>query len=174
MSQNLESFYTIVEWSLTEVELVVRFVPDFIGTEFVEPVVTVSVIDPHNRQEVESALTSYKAEMIVDIVASRSALEIWGEYDDVPLSIAGREVRLERSAYSSQDLLRAIEQFQSLLSSSRGDNIRLRRHINKVEQFVVDLLNRAQARKAMSSRDTSPSDAQIDALSRILSHIRDA
>ena len=174
MPQNLESFYTIREWSLTEAELVVRFVPDFLATELVEPVVTASVVDPHNRHEVESGLTSYKAEMIVDIVASGGTLEIWGEYDDAPLSIAGREVRLVRSAYSSQDLMRAIEQFQSQLSSSQTENARLRKHINEVEQFVVDLLNRAQARKAMSSRDTSPSDAQIDALSRILNHIRDA
>jgi hypothetical protein len=174
MSTEIESFYTIDQWSLTDSDLVVRLVPDFFNTELFEPVITVSIVDPHNRQEAEARLTAYNAELMVEIKASESTLELWGEYDDVPLFIEGREVRLVRSAYSSQDLGRVVEQLQSQLSSSQAENVRFRGHMSEVEQFVVDLLDRAQARKAMSSRDTGPSDAQIDALSRVLTHIRDA
>ncbi len=52
--------------------------------------------------------------------------------------------------------------------------MRLRKHLHEVESFVVDLINRASTKRAMSSRDTAPSDAQLDALSRVLRHIRDA
>jgi hypothetical protein len=173
MQSTLESFYSIDEWSIAEGELIVRFVPDFLSTEIAEPVVTVSVLNPHNRQDAEAGLQGYAKEMIVDIRASETALEVWGEYDDAPFTVVGREARLVRSAYSSLDLAKAIEQLQTQLSSSQAAELRLRYRMNEVESFVVDLLNRAQARKAMSSRNTSPSDAQIDALSRVLSHIRD-
>ena len=174
MSLNLESFYVINEWSLVGSNLLVRLVPDFFSIELVKPVVAVVITNPLRMGEVESGLANYKAEIIVDIKASASTLELWGEYDETPLSIEGSEVRLERQAYSAQDLVRAIEQIQSQLSESQAENIRLRSHMSQVELFVVDLLNRAQTKKALSSRNTSASDAQADALSRLLRRIRSA
>jgi ATP phosphoribosyltransferase len=174
MNLDLESFYTLVGWFRLDDDLVVRLVPDFFNQEIAAPVVTARVVDPVHIQDVEVALTRYQSESIVDIKATGSTLELWGEFDEVPLSISGREVRLTRSEYTSQDYQRVVTQLEHQLSSAHSESTRLRKHLHELEGFVVDLINRASAKRSMSSRDTSPSGAQLDVLSRVLRHIRDA
>ncbi len=174
MTSDLESFYTLDGWRRVDNILVVRLVPDFFNHEIAEPVLTAHIVDPMSLQEAEAALTRYQAEALVDIKATGSTLELWGEYDKVPLSICGREVSLSRSVYSPQDYVRVVGQLESQLSSAHTESMRLRKHLHEVESFVVDLINRASTKRSMSSRDTAPSDAQLDALSRVLRHIRDA
>ncbi|QRR36027.1 hypothetical protein JNX00_09295 [Hydrogenophaga sp. YM1] len=174
MTSDLESFYILDGWSRVDNNLVVRLVPDFFNQEIAVPVLTACVIDPVGTQNVESALAHYQSEAIVDVKATGATLELWGEYDEVPLSISGREVSLARSEYTLQDYRRVVGQLESQLSSAHAEITRLRRHLHDVESFVVDLINRASAKRSMSSRDTSPSDAQLDVLPRVLRHIRDA
>lgn len=174
MTSDLESFYTLDGWRLVDDSLFVRLVPDFFNHEIAEPVLTARVVAPVSMQEAESALMRYQTEALVDIKATGTTLELWGEYDEAPLCIYGREVDLSRSEYSPQDYVRVVGQLESQLSSAHAESMRLRKHLHEVESFVVDLINRASTKRAMSSRDTAPSDAQLDALSRVLSHIRDA
>lgn len=174
MTSDLESFYIFDSWRRVDSSLVVRLVPDFFNHEIAEPVLTARVVDPVSIQDAESALMRYQAEAVVDVKATGMTLELWGESDEVPLRICGREVHLSRSDYSPQDYVRVVGQLESQLSSAHAESVRLRKHLHEVESFVVDLINRASTKRSMSSRDTAPSDAQLDALSRVLRHIRDA
>ena len=174
MTSDLESFYTLDGWRRVDSSLVVRLVPDFFNHAIAEPVLTARVVEPVSIQEAESVLTRYQTEAIVEVKTTGTTLELWGEYDEVPLRICGREVDISRSEYSPQDYVRVVGQLESQLSSAHAESVRLRKHLREVESFVVDLINRASTKRAVSSRDTAPSDAQLDALSRVLRHIRDA
>ncbi|WP_288253341.1 hypothetical protein [uncultured Hydrogenophaga sp.] len=174
MASDLESFYTLDGWRRVDNCLVVRLVPDFFSQKIAEPVLTARVFDPMNVQEAESALMHYQTAALVDVKTTATTLEIWGEYDEVPLSICGREVDLSRSEYSLQDYVWAVEQLQSQLSAAHAESMHLCKRLHEVESFVVELINRASTKRSMSSRGTAPSDAQLGALSRVLRHIRDA
>jgi hypothetical protein len=172
MSNDFESFYCIDHWSVTGGNLTLRLIPDHYSAEIIDPVITAIVIETSNFSSIESGLKMRSEKVLIDIQASPRALLLWAEHDDNPLSIEGAEVQLIRSPYSAQDLARTVACQQQELDSNHAELVKVRNELRETEHFVAELLHRAATRKAMSSRDPSTSNAQIDVLERILARIR--
>ena len=174
MKVSLETWYILRDLKVAEGRVEARFVPDYFHAGIVDPVVTLSVDGPANASEAEKFLERFVEEPLVDLVVSPQKIELWAEYDDVPSAICGQSAAWVRSAYLSEDLLLIIGQLSSQLDSSLAQIAGLRKHQNEAESFIAELLHRAEAKKALTTRPTTVIDAQIQVLARILGKLRDA
>ena len=174
MNIPLETWYILRDLEVAEDRLEARFVPDYFHAEMVDPVVTLSVDTPSNASDAKNIFSRFAEEPLVELDVSAQKIELWAEYDDVPSVIHGESATWQRAAYLPEDLFRIIGHLSSQLEGAYSQVVGLRKHQNEAESFVAELLHRAEAKKALTTRPTTAVDAQIQVLERILCKLRDA
>ena len=174
MQLQLESWYVVERVAKIDGQLVARLVPDHFNSEIVDPVVTISITNPTNEETAFQSFTRFQEDFVLDLKVSPNAIEIWGEYDDVPIVVEGEEVSFLRSPYATDQFQAAVLALEAELKSWQADNVKLRNMLNDVEHYVAELLRRAEAKKALTNQNATAEEAQIDVLQRILNRIKNA
>jgi hypothetical protein len=173
MKLPLETWYILRDMAVTGEHLQARFVPDYFDADVVNPVLIICVDRPVNVADAKEKFSRFDPEPLVEIDVSAQKVALWSEYDDEPVIILGRSVTSERAAYLPADLLHVIEQLNCQLESSQSQVVELRARLQVSQDFVAELLHRAGAKKALTSRSTSAIDVQIQVLERVLGKLRD-
>jgi hypothetical protein len=171
MEPELESWYVLEDVLFGQNEWRIRLIPDHFSSEIVKPVFEVWIKSPTDEAQARVAIARFRTECIVDVQLTATAAELWGEYDDTPVVVAGTSVSFTRSSYNSNDLLRIIQRLEEQLSQWQSENVRLRTQVHEIKGYAADLLRRAEVKKSLTSRSTATEDAQIDVLQRMLNKI---
>lgn len=174
MQLTLETWYTLSEIGVDEGQLNVRLIPDYFNNEIVDPVITLTVLKPDRHVEFQASLERFRRESVIDIEVSEQVVKLWAEHDDAPTSISGQAASWHRSAYTSTDLMRVVDDMSAQLAISHGEVIALRSKCQDIESYTVELLKRAEAKKNITTRSTVAIDAQMDVLGRILARLKGA
>lgn len=170
----LESWYTLGDISGDETALRIRLLPDFFDAGIAEPVVTLTIVTPVNFVESKAALERFREDFVNDIAVSEGEVELWSEYDDEPTRISGQSAVWTLSAYSHAELLAVIASIKAELDASQTESKVLRRRLQSIEDYSVELLHRAEAKRSLTNRATTAIDAKIEILGRVLARFRDA
>lgn len=171
MALALESWYVIDSVEFDGAVLCVRMVPDYFNSELAAPVLEVSIQSPIYDAATQSSIAQFKDHSVVDVQLSPTAMELWGEFDDVPTVVMGKVVSYARSPYSNDDLLKIVSSLEAHVAKWQTENVKLRTTAREVEGYAIELLRRAEAKKSLTTRSTVTEDAQIDVLQRILNKI---
>lgn len=171
MDLGLESWYVVDAVEFDNRVLRIRMLPDYFNSESSAPVLQVSIQDPLNEAAARNSISRFQDEAVVDIQLSPTAIELWGEYDDVPTVVSGTSVSFARAPYSNDDLLKIVLSLEAQVGRWQTENARLRTSAREVEGYAIELLRRAETKKSITTRSTAIEDAQIDVLQRILNKI---
>lgn len=171
MELTLESWYVVDSVEFDGAVLRVRMVPDYFNSELADPVLEVSIQSPIDDASARSSIAQFKDIYVVDAQLSPTAMELWGEFDDVPTIVSGGSVSYARSPYSNDDLLKTVLSLEAQVGQRQAENVKLRTAVREVEGYAIDLLRRAEAKKSLTTRSTAIEDAQINVLQRILNKI---
>jgi hypothetical protein len=169
----LDAFYVIESWRIDSRSLSVRLVTDHFEEGLSDPVLTIAVTELQDPMGCEAALVRRKAELIVDLRVSEGLAAVFAEHDDEPASLRGSSVNVTRGPYSLEDLRRIIQQKDEELSRCYEQLRDYRSTIDGTYGFVSELIRRAELKRELSSRDSSPLDLELDVLHRVLHRIRD-
>ncbi len=153
--------------------MVVRLVPDHFEASLSDPVVTIAINEVQDAQECDLALLRLKGELIVDLEVSEGVATIFAERDDEPASLRGSVVSVTRGPYSAEDLSRIIQQKDAELSRCHEQLRVYRSIIEGTEEFVSELIRRAEIKRELTSRNSAPLTLEMDVLHRVLRRIRE-
>jgi hypothetical protein len=174
MNLGLETWYVVDSVEFDNAALSIRMLPDYFNSELSVPVLEVSILGPLDELASRQSIARFKDEAVVDIQLSPTAIELWGEYDDVPTVVSGSSVSYARVPYSNDDLLKIVLSLKAQVGQWQAENAKLRASAREVDGFATELLRRAEAKKSITTRSATIEEAQIDVLQRVLNRIRGA
>lgn len=171
MDLGLESWYVVDSVGFDNGVLRIRMLPGYFNAELSAPVLEVSIQTPHDEVAAQNSIARFKDDSVVDVQLSPTAIELWGEFDDVPTVVSGTSASFERFPYSNDDLLKIVLSLEAQVGRWQAENAKLRTSAREFEGYAIELLRRAEAKKSLTTRSTAIEDAQIDVLQRILNKI---
>ena len=169
----LSTWYVLKECGEEGTKLHLRLLPDHPLADPPEPVIDIRISDTQlstdNRSQLEALLNS---EYVVGLEVNDTHVSVLTEYDDVSLCLSGSGVSVRRRAYSASELQEIFLLFDEQVAASHAKRAALQRHFNEIEEFVIELLRRAEVKRTATSRRTDGLDMQMDVLDRILTKLR--
>ena len=174
MSLTLHTWYSLDQLSADNERFVARFLPDHTDLDRENPVLTVTVLKPKECEVAAKHLRRFQDEFAVDISLSMSRVEVWGEYDDEPSVVSGEVASHEWSPYAPSDLAAVVRSLQTEVASLHAQNSAAGRQKAELEHFIGELLRRAEIKAQSTAKQPATAKAQLDVLSRVLSHLRGA
>lgn len=167
----LKAWYYLTELTATSEVVKARFLPDFFhGGD--PSVLTIVVERPSDQTSAVALLQRFREEPITELLTSADLVELWSEYDEGPTRIVGSKIGVEWSAYSASELLELALQFEKRSETADAELVKLRRHMQALEEFVLQLMQRSESKRSMTAKSTAAVDAQIDVLQRVIQRLR--
>ena len=174
MQLELKAWYAVSNVRVTSERLVARLLPDYFFHE-AEPVLTLTVDHPSDAAAALRLLERFREEeCVVEITVASGVVELWAEYDEEPTRLVGEEAHHAWSPYSTEEALAIAGLLEKQLSDARSENAALRAKKRELEEFIKELLRRAEAKRSLTAKSTAAADGQIDALERVLNRLTGA
>lgn len=171
MTLELKTWYVVETVSVSAERLVARFLPDWFLLHEGEPVLTLAVEHPSDHAAASRLVERFRDDPAVEIAVSSGVIELWAEYDDEPTRLLGAETHHAWSAYAAEDLLRIARSLEDQLNTVHAENAKLQAEKRDLEDFINELLRRAETKKSLSTKSTASAEAKIDALERVLNRL---
>ncbi len=174
MPLELKTWYTLSRVSASPETLSARFLPDYFLRE-AAPALNLTIEHPTDSAVAAVQLERFRnEECVVEISVESGAVALWAEYDEEPTRLLGKRITHSWSAYSAEEALKIASSLQDQLAATQSENAALERNKQELEEFISELLRRAEAKKILTTKNTAATDGQIDALKRVLNRFTGA
>ena len=167
----LKAWYYLTELTATSELIKARFLPDFFRSG--DPTVLTIVVErPSDLTSAVALLQRFREEPVTELLTAADLVELWSEYDESPTQVFGGKIGVEWSAYSASELFDLALQFEKRRETADAEVVKLRQHMQALEEFVLQLLQRAESKRSLTAKSAAAVDAQIDVLQRVIHRLR--
>lgn len=167
----LKAWYYLTELTVAPEMIRARFLPHLFhgGAPMV---LTIVVERPSDQTSAVALLERFREEPVTELLTAADLVELWSEYDDGPTQIFCGKTGVEWSTYSASELLDLALQFEKGKQTADAQVVKFGQHMQALEEFILQLLHRAESKRSLTAKSTAAVDAQIDVLQRVIHRLR--
>ena len=168
------SWLLLSDCRATSEQLLLRFVPDNFTPDTEEPVIEVTIERPEGLVAAIEVLDRFREDFVVSLDATSRELRLLGELDGEETIVSGASVSVRNVAYLANELMSIAKHLREQLERANRDEHRQNMRLRNVEQFICDLMERAERKGELSIKARPLAEARSDVLNRVLVRLRES